>query len=227
MASNQDWVVPASADERRYFVLDVSEIYRGNRAYFKKLYAQMDAGGLAAMVYDLLHRDISEFDHRTIPDTAALAEQKRHSLDTLDRWWLACLERGFIWRSRYGEADFAKWDSFYTTELLNRSYLQWCGDNRVSYPLSRSLLGKRMTEIYNPSRPRGENIIGEVEAHLRDYSPVVIKAQHQPGFIVDGLAAARAAFTQQRGVTFAPEPDESAEQGNDAPEQGEQGADVF
>ena len=34
MASNNDWVVPASADERRYFVLDVPDTRKGDKAYF-------------------------------------------------------------------------------------------------------------------------------------------------------------------------------------------------
>ena len=37
MASNADWVVPATADERRYFVLDVSDMpQRGDRGYFDR-----------------------------------------------------------------------------------------------------------------------------------------------------------------------------------------------
>jgi hypothetical protein len=42
MASNADWVVPATADERRFCVMDVSDARMGDRAYFKKLNAQME-----------------------------------------------------------------------------------------------------------------------------------------------------------------------------------------
>ena len=34
MASNSDWVVPASHDERRYFMLDVSDVHREDHDYF-------------------------------------------------------------------------------------------------------------------------------------------------------------------------------------------------
>ena len=141
MASNSDWVVPVSYDERRFFVRNVAETYRGQREHFAAIGAQMDNGGLAAMIHEMLHRDISRFDVGAVPNTDALAEQKNLSLNTLDRWWLAVLERGFLWRSRHGIEAFSEWQDFCTTELLNRSYLQWCADNRVQRPESRELLG--------------------------------------------------------------------------------------
>jgi hypothetical protein len=123
MASNSDWVVPATTDERRFCVMDVSDGHLGDRPYFNKLNAQMESGGLAAMLHDLLKYDLSAFDVRTVPQTAALTDQKRHSLDSLHRWWLSVLQRGFVWRSRHGAAMFTHWEDFVTTELLYRSYL--------------------------------------------------------------------------------------------------------
>jgi hypothetical protein len=54
MASNSDWVVPATADECRFCVMDVSDNRIGDRDYFNKLNAQMEAGALASMLHDLL-----------------------------------------------------------------------------------------------------------------------------------------------------------------------------
>ena len=36
-SSNSDWVIPASHDERRYFVLDVLDTQLGDRPYFNAL----------------------------------------------------------------------------------------------------------------------------------------------------------------------------------------------
>ena len=57
IASNNDWVVPAGAHERRWVVQRVSEIHRQEDEWFKPLYAEMKSGGLAAMLYDLLRVD--------------------------------------------------------------------------------------------------------------------------------------------------------------------------
>jgi hypothetical protein len=196
MAANDDWVIPASHDERRYFVLNVSDAVRGNQAHFEKLHREMRQGGLAAMLHDMLRRDITKFEHRVIPQTAALEEQKRLSLDTLDRWWLAVLERGFVWRSRWGMPEFLEWRPFVPTELLEGSYLQWCSTHRIGYPASRELLGKRMSEIYGASRPRGNHIIGEADAQ----AVVIWKSGRVTGYHPGNLDTAKAAFAAKRGI---------------------------
>src|SRR5262245_36444163 len=55
IASNNDWVVPAGAFERRFVVLRVAETHRQEAEWFAPIYAELKAGGLAAMLYDLLH----------------------------------------------------------------------------------------------------------------------------------------------------------------------------
>ncbi len=198
MAANADWVVPASHDERRYFVLNVPNARVGDKAYFVKLWGQLEEGGLAAMLYDMLERDISEFDHRAIPQTAALAEQKRLSLDTLDAWWLAVLDRGHVWRSRYGHSEFLNWETFVPTELLSASYVRWCQGQRVGHPSSRELLGKRMSELYKASRPRGAFIIGEPEVAIEDCR--VIMQERPSGYVMGSLEEARKAFATKHGI---------------------------
>jgi len=78
MASNSNWVVPASSDERRYLVLDVLGIKQGNRPYFAAIEEEMENGGLAAMLHDLLARDISAFEIRDVPQTAGLRHLDLH-----------------------------------------------------------------------------------------------------------------------------------------------------
>ncbi len=96
MASNEKWVVPAEADDRRYFVLDVSSARANDHAYFKAIQDEMDAGGLEAMLHDLLAMDLSGFNVRAKPNTAALHDQKMRSLPPEDEWLLAILEDGAL-----------------------------------------------------------------------------------------------------------------------------------
>jgi Family of unknown function (DUF5906) len=84
MASNESWVVPAGTDARRYFVLDVGNGKKQNTDYFEKIVQQMDNGGREAFLHVLKTRDISTFNVRVVPQTAALADQKRHSRRGVD-----------------------------------------------------------------------------------------------------------------------------------------------
>ena len=194
MASNANWVIPASHDERRYLMLDVTTDKRGDLAYFAELDRQMQQGGLAAMLHDLLQLDLGDFHPRAVPATPELAEQKVHSLDTLHRWWMAVLDRGFVWRSRYGHKDFLNWEEFISTELLNQSYRQWCADNRVFYPEHREALGGFMAKFYPPSRPRGSFPIYEAESVDHEHPQPVVKQDRPHGFRVGNLDTARAEF---------------------------------
>ena len=96
MASNSDWVVPASHDERRYFVLDVGTGNQRDRAFFAAMEAQMEGGGYAALMKLLVEMDLSDFDHTDVPQTDALRDQIDRSLPPIDAWFLHLLEEGVL-----------------------------------------------------------------------------------------------------------------------------------
>ncbi|HNP36032.1 MAG TPA: DUF5906 domain-containing protein [Woeseiaceae bacterium] len=94
LASNKKWVVPADADDRRFLVLDVGDGQKQNLTYFKAIQDQLDDGGYEALLHYLQAFDISTFDHRTIPDTAAKRDQKLRSLDVYQQIIFEMLEEG-------------------------------------------------------------------------------------------------------------------------------------
>ena len=97
MASNNEWVIPAGLDARRFAVFDVADVRRNDKAFFTALNAQLTSGGLAAMLHDLLSLDIKGWHpSRGIPKTQALAEQKAFSLEPASKWWMAQLDRGSL-----------------------------------------------------------------------------------------------------------------------------------
>ena len=84
MCTNNDWVIPASADERRFFIAEVSDEYTttGDRnkikdQYFSNLAEEIhNNGGKQAMLYHLLNMDLKGWHPRyDIPHTAELDKQ--------------------------------------------------------------------------------------------------------------------------------------------------------
>jgi hypothetical protein len=95
VAANEGWFIPASHDERRYAVNNVSEHVKQREDYFTPLFAQINGDGPAAMLYDLREMELGTWHPRnTVPQTKALIEQKVESLGGLDQWWVNLLNIG-------------------------------------------------------------------------------------------------------------------------------------
>lgn len=104
MASNDDWVVPAGPDERRFAVFDVSEERKQDVGWFGAIDAEMRDGGAAAMLHDLLRLRLGEWHpRREIPQTAGLARQKVASLQSrpVERVWFEMLQTGELPTGRW------------------------------------------------------------------------------------------------------------------------------
>lgn len=96
MASNEDWFVPVGLDgERRFMVAQASDSKRGQHAWFQKLNDELDGGGYAGLLWDLLHRDITGWAPRKgIPSTNAMVDQKIRNLTPMAQWWFNTLMEG-------------------------------------------------------------------------------------------------------------------------------------
>jgi hypothetical protein len=91
---NPDWMVPAGMEERRFAMYEMGEAHMQDTGYFAAIIDQMEKVGYAALLYDLLHFDLSKVNLRQIPKTAALLEQKVLSMTPEAAWWLDTLMRG-------------------------------------------------------------------------------------------------------------------------------------
>jgi hypothetical protein len=105
VASNNDWAVPTGIGDRRWFVLNVANTYAGpgHQNYWDPLYAEIENGGAAAMLHDLLAMDLRAFDVRAIPHTAAKAQQQVLSLRGSTAWLYDVLQEGAIGDSKWGD----------------------------------------------------------------------------------------------------------------------------
>jgi hypothetical protein len=112
MASNHDWVLPAELDERRWVMLDVDPAHANDHRYFAALLKQMKDGGREAMLHDLLALDLNGWNHRDIPHTKALFEQKLASMSPLHKWWF-----GKLWVGRLLSGD-DEWMGFVASDAI-------------------------------------------------------------------------------------------------------------
>lgn len=140
MASNNSWVVPAGADERRFFILDVGENQKQNSQYFKKLREAMNNKGREHLLHFLMHLDIADFDVRKVPQTDALREQKMYSLSAEEQWWLERLMDGTI------TAGALDWGNAITKDRLQSDYLRYAESQRIMRRVSPTALGKFLTK---------------------------------------------------------------------------------
>lgn len=114
MASNENWVVPAGAHERRFFVLDVSNARQQDSAYFGAITADLDAGGAENLLHYLQHLDLTGFDVRRVPWTEALSDQIERKLSPAEDLVLEMLQTGrlpgWIEADTDGRVEIAAWD---------------------------------------------------------------------------------------------------------------------
>jgi len=96
IASNEEWAVPASEDERRFFVLDIEKKPYMTHDFWAKLNAQMENGGYEAMMHDLLQWDCSAVNLRDVPQTEGLIRQKMETMGPVMEFWHNLLDREFL-----------------------------------------------------------------------------------------------------------------------------------
>jgi hypothetical protein len=144
ISSNEDWVVPAGGQERRFVVLDVKDIRIGDHDYFAAIRLQMENGGKEAMLYDLLDLDILGVNLRDIPRTEALYDQVTLSMTTVQQFWLERLRAGTL------SPDSDEWDGEVVTSSLYGQYLEFAKAMGDRYPMIDRNFTKEIRRMVHP-----------------------------------------------------------------------------
>lgn len=95
-ATNAEHFKNTDRDDRRDFVLRVSEHRKSDHEYWQALNREIENGGVEAFAQELIHMDLTGFNVRAKPNTRELTEQKLQSLDKFPRWWFDCLSQARI-----------------------------------------------------------------------------------------------------------------------------------
>ncbi len=192
VASNSEWVVPAMANERRFCVMDVSDIHRQDTAYFAAIATKMENGGLEALMYILMNRDISGKDLRKFPQTSALYDQKLHSFSPVQAGWYDCLYKGYIGSSSDWVGNPVWKESVRTEEVFN-SLTEAAQRRGIKYRGGLPQLGKDLRRLAPQVRKVRGSLL-PVEAATPGYRERQYKYEFPP------LQDCREHFDQLMGV---------------------------
>lgn len=101
---NEEWLVPASEDERRFAVFNVGMARQTDKPYFIKMKKLINKkGGNRLLLRELMDFDLESVDVNEAPDTIGLLEQKLESLNPIHSWWYSCLKEVTIFGQDFGE----------------------------------------------------------------------------------------------------------------------------
>lgn len=157
MATNSDFAVPASRDERRYCVLDVSGARIGDRDYFAALQQDIRNPDVqAAFLFRALNTDLTDFHSGNIPDSIGLRDQRYHSMDSVQKWIVDCLVRGSF--ENVG-TDNHFWQDQMTSNDLYVRYLSYCDANKLGeyHRLSQTKMGTYLGRVYQSIKDVGRS----------------------------------------------------------------------
>lgn len=193
MTSNNDWVVPAGPEERRFPVFDVGDGCMQDRAYFAKLHYELDHGGREHLLAYLLGFPLDEVDLNTLPRTEALFEQKVNSFEPHVAWWYDCLRRGGI------VANQREWPYEAASEAVYRSYETYAERLGVRRKLTPAQLGIALRKLVPPPGLKA----GKVYVEDPEYGPAgevihnadgSVPRKRVNGYALPGLTKCRKAF---------------------------------
>lgn len=203
MASNEDWVVPASLDDRRFFVLRVGDDHRKDSAYFKSIRDQMEAGGYQALLHYLLTYDLSQFNIYEIPKTEELVEQQRQSMSPVQAFFLRRLMEGRQLKTS------PSWEHEVVRDALIAELLREEPSRYNSYHAALTGISMFVNQVFGIGKDQ-QSLITGVRSYI-DASGREIVVQSPWGLQFPPLDECRKAWDQEYGQVQWPEIKEFAD----------------
>jgi hypothetical protein len=94
ISSNAHHHTPVERYNKRYLCQEISSKHRSDRGYFGAIWEELENGGYAKMMYDLLRRDISKRNWAAFPETKETMRQMVYSFDKAEAFIFDSLKAG-------------------------------------------------------------------------------------------------------------------------------------
>lgn len=145
MITNHDWAIPATEDERRFFVLDVGDERIQDSGYFAAIDKEMfERDGCRAFLRVLQAYSLEGFNLRKVPQTEALKKQKQLSLDPADQFIFDCIIEGEILGRAWALGSNSAEDPI--RQVVYDAFVQSCRAVGAR-PVSSNRFGPRFEEL--------------------------------------------------------------------------------
>ena len=109
---------------------------------------ELDEGGVEAMLYDLLQRDIRQFNHRQVPSTKGLIDQKLLSLEPHQEWYYGELQNGRF------TVFSDEWEFVLKKDRLHDDYVESLKKNGATRRSNETALGMCLRRLCPEGYPR-------------------------------------------------------------------------
>ncbi|HRB14912.1 MAG TPA: DUF5906 domain-containing protein [Nitrospira sp.] len=140
---NEDWLFPASPDERRIAFFDVGDRRKQDHPFFKSMLEGMKSGGAAVLWRYLMDYDISGINLNLAPVTSGLLDQKLLSNEPWLEYWRGCLRDGQI-----AGSEFEGWPSSIDCKRFQMAMRQALnGRNIKGWIPSEESIGRKMKPL--------------------------------------------------------------------------------
>lgn len=189
--SNSPTPVPITYDEERYFILHVSDERASDHAYFTAIRQQLyHDGGLAAMVHELMERDISKFNVRCPPHTAERAVMVLEMLSPADRAIADLLISGEV-----ALLDVNKGAPIFTEQLLKHA-ATWIEKDKVRAALNDAFKRFGAKDASQADIAKGLRDVGVIDSERNAHA----QRGQRAGYRFLPLEQAREKFAQARNL---------------------------
>lgn len=163
---NEKWLVPTSADERRFAVFDVGDKRKQDTKYFTAMRTSLENGGYPYLLTYLKTHPITT-DQNIAPASAALQDQKIHSLDIVHQWWHDCLTGGVI-PGHHGDT----WPEYIGTEELRVAFRYYVRQRNVNSRIPGDSLFTRQLREAAPSLNTSRRTVDGRQIRVFNLAPI-------------------------------------------------------
>jgi hypothetical protein len=171
ITSNENHVVQTSANDRRFFILEVDNSKQNDTEYFSSLQQYLNSGGYEAIYYYLLNLDLTDFNPRIPPKTKAWEQHVIMGMDSIHRWLFNSLSHASIHFTEWTEEGLR-----INCQLLQHDYVKSLSPKEKGETTDRGFqtsIGMNLNKVFKRKIKQGHDYLlpplSEARVHFSQF----------------------------------------------------------